>query len=126
MIALTSRPARRRSSDCGGHLGRNATILPVIKLLIRLRHADFGSSFKKFPGHLQFLHAANALLSNPQRLKLKVRNHCWSHDSQTEASRDPGLSHFTHLPNLNKKILPGRDSNLQEIIRPLSLLYSGR
>lgn len=58
MIALTSRPARGRSSDCRGHLGGNATILPVIKLLIRLRHVDFGSSFKESPACLPFLHVA--------------------------------------------------------------------
>lgn len=49
MIALTFRPARGWSSDCRGHLGRNATILPVIKLLIRLQRTDFGSSFKESP-----------------------------------------------------------------------------
>lgn len=83
MIALTSRPARGRSSDCRGHLGRNTTILPVIKLLIRLWRADFGSSFKESPARLPFLHAANASLSNPRRLKSKVRNHCWSYDTDS-------------------------------------------
>lgn len=72
-MAVSTRPARGRSSDCRGHLGRNATILPVIKLLIRLRRADFGSSFKESPARLPFLHAANASWSNPWRLKPKVR-----------------------------------------------------
>lgn len=70
MIALTFRPACSWSSDCRGHLGRNATILPVIKLLIRLQHTDFGSSFKESPHHhchhrLQFLHACQCIIILP-------------------------------------------------------------
>lgn len=105
MIALTFRLARSWSFDCRGHLGRNATILPVIKLLIRLRHADFGSSFKEPPppSRLPFLHAASASLSHPWRLEAKVINLCWSYDSEIEVSCDPALSHFTHLLGLNKE-----------------------
>lgn len=122
MIALTSRPARGRSSNCRGHLGRNATILPVIKLLIRLRRADFGSSFKESPSRLPFLLAANASLSNPWREKPKVRNHRWSSDSVIEASCDPALSHFTHLLSLNRKIIPGWDGDLLESTQRLPSL----
>lgn len=124
-ITFAFHPALAWSPLCRGHLGRNATILPVIKLLIQPQCAHSHLIFQSIHGLVSFHTATASYPPIPAESKGEepLLKHL-SHERDHRVHRDTTFSYFIYFIGLSLSD-PGRWSNILRITFVLRSLPLG-
>lgn len=109
-ITYTFHLALAWSSLHRGHLGRNATILPVIKLLIQPQRAHFHLILQSIR---RLISLPAAVASQPPHYDRKQR---WEEpEPLTEVHRESAFSYFTHFYRLQQETILGKWSGIVRV-----------